>query len=699
MATTPNTIPTKRLATTIDGAATLIKLNNILDWSGTDLTSSDLGDILYAVLRNQDNSVIEIMQLDPTTIANNSTVGITILRRGLKFNGDLTTEVTGNKLVWVKNQTIVEIGTDTPQIFRNFVNILDNQTVAGVKTFSSLPSTSAGDPIAPTDLARKAYVDSVVAGIATAISEVVPGTAGETLAAGQLVYLKLADYRWWKADATSSATSENVLLGITQGSGTSGNAVTNGIMIRGVDVNQSGLTPGSVYYLTNTAGTISTTPGTKEVTVGVAKSVTELYFDPRFDQQLTEDQQDALMGTSGTPSSSNKYVTNDDTTGTGTVVRQSALSQGVSFPMAEAFTGATSPQPAVLIDDLNQNIFDTTTSFGAAGSPMVAIKTIPYTTLTVTNVASEMLRATDPGTNMTVEIQTDNAGVPSGTVITNGTSNTVATSTLNTYYKTMTFTFSTPPTLTAGTTYHFVFKTSATNANQITMLGLTNADKYANFVGSSNNGASWSSNAIVPVLNTTTVGASYSLWRADGDGKKLISGFHGFVITTGSAAASGTFVKSGVLSGFTGLTTGADYFVSNTIGTLTTTRQGCMVGKAVSSTQIDIVNSKFGQIIAITPAVTLLNNGSGTMISQSIKIPDNGFVMGTLNATYMNGQQYLGVSLAGAGVGGAYSDAASNGGGGWSSPCRKGDTLLFSQGVSGAGTSPSFGVVYFQSLQ
>lgn len=116
MAVTFNTVPTKRLATTISGSATLIKLNNILGWDGVNLTSADLGDVLYAVLRDQDNTVMEIMKLDPTTIANNSTTGITILLRGMKFNGDLTTEVSGNKRVWGKNQTIVEIGSDVPQM-------------------------------------------------------------------------------------------------------------------------------------------------------------------------------------------------------------------------------------------------------------------------------------------------------------------------------------------------------------------------------------------------------------------------------------------------------------------------------------------------------------------------------------------------------------------------------------------------------
>lgn len=678
-------------------------LNQALGTSDTSFDVRGLKDSRGNLITAMPSGVARILvTIEPQSVNNQEIISFTGITN--KGNGIVTltgvtrnlnpvtpfTALTAN--VTHANNSVCII-SNNPQFYQDVLMTNEARTVTAVIEFATSPTIPSG--VNPTEPVNKSQLDLAVLGTVPAASTTVLGavrvasspnkTLGTvTMTIASPCVLTLNSHGLTLNDTVTFTTTSALPTGIVAGT-------TYYVISAGLTANDFEISLAAGGSAVNTSGSQS---GVHTLYRTTPYAINDQ--DPRLP---TQDENDAMAGTAGTPSSSNKYVTNDDTTGTGAVVRQSALSQGVSFPMAEAFTGATSPQPAVLIDDLNQNIFDTTTSFGAAGSPMVAIKTIPYTTLTVTNVTSEMLRATDPGTNMTVEIQTDNAGVPSGTVITNGTSNTVATSTLNTYYKTMTFTFSTPPTLTAGTTYHFVFKTSATNANQITMLGLTNADKYANFVGSSNNGASWSSNAIVPVLNTTTVGASYSLWRADGDGKKLISGFHGFVITTGSAAASGTFVKSGVLSGFTGLTTGADYFVSNTIGTLTTTRQGCLVGKAVSSTQIDIVNSKFGQIIAITPAVTLLNNGSGVMISQVIKIPDNGFVMGTLNATYMNAQQYLGVSLAGVGVGGAMSDAASNGGGGWSAPCRKGDSLLFSQGVSGIGTSPSFGIVYFQSLQ
>ena len=57
------------------------------------------------------------------------------------------------------------------------------QTFAGVKTFSSLPQTTAGDPVADNDLTRKAYVDAN-AGRAT-----LSVYMADTLAAGTAVFL------------------------------------------------------------------------------------------------------------------------------------------------------------------------------------------------------------------------------------------------------------------------------------------------------------------------------------------------------------------------------------------------------------------------------------------------------------------------------------------------------------------------------
>lgn len=286
----PTSVPTKRLAAAITSSASSFTLTDIEGWDGVDLTSASFGTKAYGVFRDSTNSNIEIFEFDPSTIASAS---ITILLRGLKFDGNLTTEVSGNKRSWTKG-TLVEIGTHVPQLFRSLVDIYEAQTIEGIKTFSSLPATTAGNPTGDNDLARKAYVDSVVAGTYPSNRIVVAGTGGAVIVAGDLVYLDFADSEWKLADSDTAATVDNIILGIAQGAGTDGGAISSGVLVAGLDSNQSGLTANSIYYATATAGDISTSPGTVEVTVGIALSTTTLLFAPRYNQVLTERQQDFL---------------------------------------------------------------------------------------------------------------------------------------------------------------------------------------------------------------------------------------------------------------------------------------------------------------------------------------------------------------------------------------------------------------------
>lgn len=67
------------------------------------------------------------MEIDPATISSGP---ITILRRGLSFYGNLTTETTAYKLDWPTN-SIVMFGTDVPQIFQWLKEYIDGIAIAG----------------------------------------------------------------------------------------------------------------------------------------------------------------------------------------------------------------------------------------------------------------------------------------------------------------------------------------------------------------------------------------------------------------------------------------------------------------------------------------------------------------------------------------------------------------------------------------
>lgn len=279
----PTSVPAKRLSETISGSASSFKVNNIKSWqytSGayTDLTSADFGTRLWAVFRNSAGTLMEIMEIDPATITAASSP-ITILYRGLKFDGTDQTEVSANKLTWVKGDTIVEIGTHVPQLLAQYVDKVQDQTIAGVKTFSSFPQKSGTTtPTVAAELATKAYVDLIGTGSAVYDQEMFVGTAGETLVATDLCYYKTSDQRWWKADADAIATCLGMKLAVAQGGATAGNTLN--MLGGGLNKNFTGLTAGAAYFVSNTTGGISTTPGTYARFIGRAVSTTNLHFDP-----------------------------------------------------------------------------------------------------------------------------------------------------------------------------------------------------------------------------------------------------------------------------------------------------------------------------------------------------------------------------------------------------------------------------------
>lgn len=133
------TVPTKTLSQSISSSASTFKVSNIKSWAknnlgnNIDLTAADFGTQAYCVFRNDTGTIIEIMEFDPATIASSS---ITILKRGLSFDGDLTTETTNYKLEWPAG-TFVQFGTDAPQLF-SFVPQISSGIIAPASTPSKI---------------------------------------------------------------------------------------------------------------------------------------------------------------------------------------------------------------------------------------------------------------------------------------------------------------------------------------------------------------------------------------------------------------------------------------------------------------------------------------------------------------------------------------------------------------------------------
>lgn len=256
------------------------------DLEGVNLTMTDFGSNPTFTVDPKITDAEEICSFTGITDNGDGTATITGITRNLGAKSPYTTLGTGR----VHGSSSVLVFSDNPQMFNRLASKENDETITGSWTMPA--------PVAGGNPATKDYVDSIAMGGATTVDRlVVIGVAGETVAAGQVLYYKAADGRWWKASSAASATTDSLILGIAQGAGTAGNNISGGVLLRGMDSNQSGLTLGALYYL-STGGAIATSAGTVERAIGHAKSTTALYFDPDFYYIPTAAQKTAITSLS-----------------------------------------------------------------------------------------------------------------------------------------------------------------------------------------------------------------------------------------------------------------------------------------------------------------------------------------------------------------------------------------------------------------
>lgn len=122
--------------------------------------------------------------------------------------------------------------------------------------------------------------DNVAALSAFATNLDLSGTAGEMISVNDVVYLSDGNGgttagRWYRADADQAYSSTGaVIIGIATSAASSGDTVT--IRRGGQATGLSSLTPGAVYYVSSTAGGLTSTAPTNAIVVGKADSTTSL---------------------------------------------------------------------------------------------------------------------------------------------------------------------------------------------------------------------------------------------------------------------------------------------------------------------------------------------------------------------------------------------------------------------------------------
>jgi hypothetical protein len=109
----------------------------------------------------------------------------------------------------------------------------------------------------------------------------ITGTSGEAISVGQGVYIKASDNKYYKTVGTGDESTYSFAGVALTAAGGADVAFT--FAPPGHVVTTSGLTAGAYYFVSDTAGTLATTPGTRFARVGRALSTTLLQvLDPKF---------------------------------------------------------------------------------------------------------------------------------------------------------------------------------------------------------------------------------------------------------------------------------------------------------------------------------------------------------------------------------------------------------------------------------
>lgn len=290
-------------------SATQVILDNLIDSKGNAISMASFGEWFVLVVKQ--GTKIEMIKCDGLTQNGNgsATCDVATNGRDLQPVYPYTGSASGEDFLSGAEVII----TNDPVTVMYYMLSNDN-TWTGINQFSQVPNIMA-NAVVSTGAVRKAQLDSALLGVATSVSVVVEGVAGETISDGQLIYFDFTVDAWLKCDADTASTVNNVLLGIAQGSATIGNLIANGVLLRGTDDAQSGMTTGNIMYASNTAGGISASAGTTPIAVGIAKNATQLYFEPSFNTKLSQNQINAINGANN-PSGSNVFITANDTSAT-----------------------------------------------------------------------------------------------------------------------------------------------------------------------------------------------------------------------------------------------------------------------------------------------------------------------------------------------------------------------------------------------
>lgn len=511
------------LSASVTSTQTTIPLSSITTTDGHTIVMTDLDTIAYMVLE-PGSAKMELISF--TGISGLSLTGVT---RGLAFYGASAAGVAANQYAHQAGSTVVL--SNAHYYYDQLMDLSSDETITGLKTFPNgantpLLGTSYVAPTAANQVASKGYADAVATGSATYDQNIVPGVAGETLVAGNLVYFKVADGRWWKTVGSTAATLNGVVMGFAQGAAIAAGSVN--ILLGGIDKNQSGLTAGVIYYAGNTAGSLSSSAGTVSKVVGQALTTTQIILNQWFNTIPTDSYFAAMAGNSVTIAigSGNKYVSQ-------TGLQNSQETYASSTGSANAYVLTLSPVPAALLAGQEFEFKANFTNTGAATLNVNSLGAIAIKKLD----GATALAASDITSGQVVKVKYDGTNYQMISPVANTTSPKVS--------------FQTTQVTVSNTTVETTLFTLTLAANT---LGTANAVKITGLCSTfrlQNNG----NTATFKLYYGTTVIATAVITEQGAGASVLIGGFlTGWIIANASTAAQ----KGGLLVSFGNGTTGGN---------------------------------------------------------------------------------------------------------------------------------------------
>ena len=522
---------------------------------------------------------------------------VTIDLRGLSQTALTLTEVAGNRKVHNANES-VEITThhnyDTNNARKDEVETISGAwTFSGIASFTTRPritggiNDSAGNESIDIDATGSAVNQLRVINAATA-GNVILTTAGDDAD----IDLEL------QAKGTGVIILEDAAQLKTSAAPTANAQIANKLYVD----NQITLAANNKVSVSSGDTTSGFLNG--KITNDPNSYLTWAIVNPGAD----EDWQGTINATQSSSgvASANKLVATDST---------GHLSN--TFVAARAYTAyeSISQYDAVCLLPIEvqwfDQISDTTINLGDSNvRRRYGIKFIPSaTTSTLTTMQFRAREAVNGATalgNLNIRIETDTAGQPSGTTISNGAATAISQATQQTWTTVMatrTTTWAAAPTLTAGTTYWMIFECSATDAVNYLLFGANgnNDEHYHTFTRLTYNldtatwGSSVTNNTPFFWFNTQTYLAGLALAQCDGDFAGRAWRFVGIAANAIAAQASGEVYKD--VATMTGLTPNVDYYLSSTAGALTTSKPtseyggnaaSFKIGRAISATELSI---------------------------------------------------------------------------------------------------------------